>query len=176
MSTPGHLWGVTPRWVNIDLATIHVSLPPNPARGRRPGVTAHRTRRLAREPKRDQRTTHVLACTSLRAVLDSDRRLDGITESQLEEELRGLVRSADRPPPKMNARTGRMRFDTVWPRERVAAEVDGHAWIEPGHGSIRIAAARRRSGVRAGCRCATRRGRCSRSLLWWLRISPRCWP
>ena len=37
-----HLWELLPPWIELDLATINVSVPPGSRRGRRPGLEVHR--------------------------------------------------------------------------------------------------------------------------------------
>lgn len=38
-----HLWGMLPRWHEIGLVRVHVTVPPQCNRGRRPGIAIHRS-------------------------------------------------------------------------------------------------------------------------------------
>jgi very-short-patch-repair endonuclease len=50
------------------------------------------------------------------------------TRSQAEDQLRRLIRAGDLPEPVFNARVGRYTIDALWPRHRLAVEVDGYAF------------------------------------------------
>ncbi len=63
----------------------------------------------------------------LRALLAIDRP-PALTRSQAEEQLLAAIRSADLPPPDLNARVGPFEIDFYWPAARFAVEVDGFAF------------------------------------------------
>lgn len=60
----------------------------------------------------------------LRAVL-ADHRGPTLTRSQAEELFLALVRRAQLPQPRVNARTAGYEVDFLWPAERVVVEIDG---------------------------------------------------
>lgn len=64
----------------------------------------------------------------LRALVDADRRLSGLTRSQLEEAFLALLRRAEVELPELNHRLGRDLVDAVFESARVAVELDGTAW------------------------------------------------
>ena len=63
---------------------------------------------------------------ALRA-LQSDNA-SGFTRSKAERILRGLLRSANLPLPRFNARLAGYEVDAVWPERRLVVEVDGYAY------------------------------------------------
>ena len=63
---------------------------------------------------------------ALRA-LQSDNA-SGFTRSKAERILRGLLRSANLPVPRFNARLAGYEVDAVWPEQRLVVEVDGYAY------------------------------------------------
>jgi very-short-patch-repair endonuclease len=52
----------------------------------------------------------------------------GFTRSQAERLLRALIRSANLPMPRFNARVAGYEVDAVWPEQRLVVEVDGYAY------------------------------------------------
>jgi very-short-patch-repair endonuclease len=50
------------------------------------------------------------------------------TRSEAERRLLALVRAADLPPPRTNARLGPYEVDFLWPEQRLIVEVDGFAF------------------------------------------------
>jgi very-short-patch-repair endonuclease len=68
----------------------------------------------------------------LRALLDADTP-PAFTRSEAEARFLRLIRRARIRHPQVNAPFGRYELDFFWPVERLAVEVDGHAW----HGSAR---------------------------------------
>lgn len=77
-----HLWALLPAWVEIDLATINVVVPPDCGRGRRRGIAVHR---IAIDPR--DRTSHkgIPVTTPARTILDLGAQTD----------LRGVERAID---------------------------------------------------------------------------------
>jgi very-short-patch-repair endonuclease len=63
---------------------------------------------------------------ALRA-LESDNA-SGFTRSQAERLLRALLRSANLPMPRFNARVAGYEVDAVWPQQRLVVEVDGYGY------------------------------------------------
>ncbi|HVE69597.1 MAG TPA: type IV toxin-antitoxin system AbiEi family antitoxin domain-containing protein [Solirubrobacteraceae bacterium] len=67
----------------------------------------------------------------LRAIADSGRP-QALTRSDLEARFLRFLDRADLPTPRVNARIRaggrRLEVDFVWPRQRVAVELDGHAY------------------------------------------------
>ena len=63
---------------------------------------------------------------ALRA-LQSDNA-SGFTRSAAERMLRGLIRAANLPRPRFNARLAGYEVDAVWPDRRLVVEVDGYAY------------------------------------------------
>jgi very-short-patch-repair endonuclease len=57
-----------------------------------------------------------------------DHHTPSLTRSEAERRMVALIRSADLPPPRTNARVGRYEVDMVWQRERLIVEVDGFAY------------------------------------------------
>jgi very-short-patch-repair endonuclease len=52
----------------------------------------------------------------------------GFTRSEAERLLRALIRSANLPPPRFNARVAGYEVDAVWPDRGLVVEVDGYAY------------------------------------------------
>jgi very-short-patch-repair endonuclease len=52
----------------------------------------------------------------------------GFTRSEAERLLRALLRSANLPTPRFNARIAGYEVDAVWPDRRLVVEVDGYAY------------------------------------------------
>jgi very-short-patch-repair endonuclease len=52
----------------------------------------------------------------------------GFTRSQAERLLRALIRAANLPIPRFNARVAGYEVDAVWPQQRLVVEVDGYAY------------------------------------------------
>ena len=65
-------------------------------------------------------------CRALR-TLQSDNA-SGFTRSKAERILRGLLRDANLPMPRFNARVAGYEVDAVWPDRRLVVEVDGYAY------------------------------------------------
>jgi len=63
----------------------------------------------------------------LRQILDVEGG-PAFTRSEAEARLLELVRSADLPPPRTNARVGRYEVDVLWRAAGLAIEVDGYAF------------------------------------------------
>lgn len=61
----------------------------------------------------------------LRALLEPDRRTATVTRSEAEERMLALIRSAQLPAPRVNARLHGYEVDFYWPAEGVVVEVDG---------------------------------------------------
>jgi very-short-patch-repair endonuclease/predicted transcriptional regulator of viral defense system len=64
---------------------------------------------------------------ALRALLDQEGG-PKLTRSEAERKLLELVRAAQLPPPRVNARVGSYEADFLWPDARVIVEVDGYAF------------------------------------------------
>ena len=62
---------------------------------------------------------------ALRAAAQHEARL---TRSEAERRVLELVRAAELPAPRTNARLGRYEVDFVWPTDRLVVEVDGYAY------------------------------------------------
>jgi very-short-patch-repair endonuclease len=60
-------------------------------------------------------------------TLQSDNA-SGFTRSKAERILRGLLRSANLPLPRFNARVAGYEVDAFWPEHRLVIEVDGYAY------------------------------------------------
>ncbi|MGZ4288276.1 MAG: DUF559 domain-containing protein [Solirubrobacteraceae bacterium] len=60
-------------------------------------------------------------------ALQSDNA-SGFTRSEAERLLRALLRSANLPMPRFNARVAGYELDAVWPEQRLVVEVDGYAY------------------------------------------------
>jgi very-short-patch-repair endonuclease len=52
----------------------------------------------------------------------------GFTRSEAERLLRALIRAANLPMPRFNARLAGYEVDAVWPEQRLIIEVDGYAY------------------------------------------------
>ena len=63
---------------------------------------------------------------ALRALLSDNA--SGFTRSKAERILRGLLRSANLPLPRFNARVAGYEVDAFWPEHRLVIEVDGYAY------------------------------------------------
>jgi very-short-patch-repair endonuclease len=114
---------------------IHVVVPAG-VKTRARGFRVHRARNL--EPQ-DIRVRKGLPVTSpARTLLDQadeltlrqlelafDRALVARTRSEAEELLLDLVRRAQLPPPRVNARVAGYEVDFFWPEQAVVVEVDG---------------------------------------------------
>jgi len=50
------------------------------------------------------------------------------TRSEAERRMLALLRAAELPPPRVNARVGRYEVDFLWSERRLVAEVDGYAY------------------------------------------------
>jgi very-short-patch-repair endonuclease len=61
----------------------------------------------------------------LRALLEAEAG-PAFTRSEAERKLLELVRAAELPGPKTNARLGAYEVDFLWPRHRLVVEVDGY--------------------------------------------------
>ncbi|MEK9508957.1 type IV toxin-antitoxin system AbiEi family antitoxin domain-containing protein [Gemmatimonadota bacterium Y43] len=66
-------------------------------------------------------------CGKLRAVIDQSGGAR-FTRSEAEARFLELIRSAELPIPRTNARLGPFELDAIWTRERVVVEVDGYAF------------------------------------------------
>jgi very-short-patch-repair endonuclease len=64
---------------------------------------------------------------ALRSLLER-ARAGGMTRSEAERRMLGLVRTAALPVPSVNARVGRFEVDFLWPDQKVIVEVDGYAF------------------------------------------------
>jgi very-short-patch-repair endonuclease len=64
---------------------------------------------------------------ALRSLLERARG-GGMTRSEAERRMLGLVRTAALPVPKVNARVGRLEVDFLWQDQKVIVEVDGYAF------------------------------------------------
>lgn len=73
---------------------------------------------LARRPRR-------AGAAAVRKLLATGPAL---TRSELERRFLALVRATGLPEPRTNARVGGFEVDCAWPAERVAVELDGHAF------------------------------------------------
>lgn len=65
---------------------------------------------------------------ALRRLLDTAERFDSVGDSELEAAFVALVRQAGLPRPALGTRIDGMKVDAVWPRARVAIELDGCRW------------------------------------------------
>jgi very-short-patch-repair endonuclease len=108
----------------LDLATV---LPPSLleraiAEGQVRGIARKRdlVDQLDRNPGR--RGTRVL-----RRLLEVDGG-PALTRSEAERRLLKLIRAAELPMPEVNARVGGHEVDFLWPRHKLAVEVDGFAF------------------------------------------------
>jgi very-short-patch-repair endonuclease len=88
------------------------------AEARHPRARDELTALLARRPGR-------AGARAARALIEKPR---AFTRSELERRFLALVRAAGLPEPEVNARVGGFEVDCVWPPERVAVELDGHAF------------------------------------------------
>ena len=61
----------------------------------------------------------------LRALVEPDRRTATVTRSEAEERMLALVRAAQLPVPRVNARLHGYEVDFYWPEARLVLEVDG---------------------------------------------------
>lgn len=75
---------------------------------------------LARNPGRR-------GSAAFRRLIESDHP-PARTRSEAERLLLRLIRAAELPPPRVNARLGRFEVDFLWPDQRLVVEVDGYAY------------------------------------------------
>jgi very-short-patch-repair endonuclease len=61
----------------------------------------------------------------LRQLVEAGR---AFTRSEAELKMLRLIRSADLPTPRVNARVAGYEVDFLWPDQRLVVEVDGHAY------------------------------------------------
>jgi len=83
-------------------------------------VTAREIERLL------DRTGPRAGSRALRALLSDNA--SGFTRSEAERLLRALLRSANLPLPRFNARVAGYEVDAFWPEHRLVIEVDGYAY------------------------------------------------
>jgi very-short-patch-repair endonuclease len=83
-------------------------------------VTAREIERLL------DRTGPRAGSRALRSLLSDNA--SGFTRSEAERLLRSLLRSANLPLPRFNARVAGYEVDALWPEHRLVIEVDGYAY------------------------------------------------
>jgi len=91
----------------------------------------------------EARARRLVTSKALAALLDHHRRRPGagilrrlvdadsgptLTRSEAEERALALIRRAQLPAPRVNARLGRFEVDLLWPAQRLVVEVDGFAY------------------------------------------------
>jgi very-short-patch-repair endonuclease len=62
----------------------------------------------------------------LRELADADADAAGVTRSEAEKRLREIVRGAELPAPRVNARLHGYELDFLWPAANLVVEVDGY--------------------------------------------------
>jgi very-short-patch-repair endonuclease len=65
---------------------------------------------------------------TLRLLMAAEQRASTVTRSELEERFLALIRTADLPDPKVNARLCGYEVDFPWRAQRRVIEVDGYAY------------------------------------------------
>jgi very-short-patch-repair endonuclease len=145
------LWGFLPP---TD-GPIHVTVPSDNGRDRRPGVAVHRSHSLiaaattrrngiaVTKPARTLRDLHRVVAQpvyrrAVRVALDralissSDLKADDeLSRSELERIFLSLCRRHRLPPPEVNVRVDRHEADFLWRGQRVIVETD--SWRHHGH-------------------------------------------
>jgi very-short-patch-repair endonuclease len=120
----GHLWVLFPPWSELDLTTIHVTVPPACGRGRRAGIAVHR--HLLAPADRVERdsipvTSPARTILDLSATLDL-RALERVVDQALTDrrataaDLRAIVTRNERRPGSKRLREllkTSQRFDTL---------------------------------------------------------------
>lgn len=91
-----YLWGMLPPWAEVDLSTIHVTVPPSSGRGRRRGIIVHRS-----PLSKDERILHgaIPVTTPARTLVDYAARA----------ELRALERAVDQSVTDGIVTSGKLR-------------------------------------------------------------------
>jgi very-short-patch-repair endonuclease len=150
-TSAGELWGMlrsrrppSPAGVDVE---VHVTVPTEAGRRRRPGIVVHRSRTLdasqaiirlnipVTTPSRTlsdlrrllpqpQFAAALRQAEFLRLPIERQLEPDG-TRSELEARFLSLCRRHRLPKPDVNAGIGPFTVDFLWPAERLVVEVDG---------------------------------------------------